>query len=66
MRSFNDFSYGSAKTHLEVTEAILGGYGGNDFREFFEETSGAKLAGGGVRDAVVFAPVIGSRKTIFQ
>lgn len=27
----NAFSYGSAKTHLEVTEAILGGYGGDDF-----------------------------------
>ena len=38
---FNAFSYGSARTHLEVTEAILGGYGGDDFREFFEETSGA-------------------------
>ena len=38
---FNAFSYGSAKTHLEVTEAILCGYGGEDFREFFEVTSGA-------------------------
>ena len=38
---FNAFSYGSAMTHLEVTEAILGGYGGNDFEEFFEVTSGA-------------------------
>ena len=37
----NAFSYGSARTHLEVTEAILGGYGGDDFREFFEVTSGA-------------------------
>ena len=38
---FDAFSYGSATTHLEVTEAILGGYGGDDFREFFEVTSGA-------------------------
>ena len=38
---FNAFSYGSAKTHLEVTEAILGGYGGDDFQEFFGRTSGA-------------------------
>lgn len=37
---FNAFSYGSATTHLEVTEAILGGYGGDDFRELFEVTSG--------------------------
>ena len=37
----NAFSYGSAKTHLEVTEAILGGYGGDDFQEFFDRTSGA-------------------------
>lgn len=37
----NAFSYGSARTHLEVTEAILGGYGGDDLREFFEVTSGA-------------------------
>lgn len=37
----NAFSYGSAKTHLEVTEAILGGYGGDDFEEFFGRTSGA-------------------------
>lgn len=37
---FNAFSYGSATTHLEVTVAILGGYGGDDFREFFEGTSG--------------------------
>ena len=28
----NAFSYGSATTHLEVTEAILGGYGGDDFQ----------------------------------
>ena len=41
MGTMNAFSYGSAKTHLEVTEAILGGYGGDDFREFFEVTSGA-------------------------
>ena len=41
MGSLNAFSYGSARTHLEVTEAILGGYGGDDFREFFEVTSGA-------------------------
>ena len=41
MGSMNAFSYGSAKTHLEVTEAILGGYGGDDFREFFEGSSGA-------------------------
>ena len=41
MGSMNAFSYGSARTHLEVTEAILGGYGGDDFREFFEVTSGA-------------------------
>ena len=39
--TFDAFSYGSATTHLEVTEAILGGYGGDDFREFFEVTSGA-------------------------
>lgn len=38
---FNAFSYGSAMTHLEVTEAILGGYGGDDFQEFFGRTSGA-------------------------
>ena len=38
---FDAFSYGSATTHLEVTEAILGGYGGDDFQEFFEVTSGA-------------------------
>lgn len=38
---FNAFSYGSATAHLEVTEAILGGYGGDDFRAFFEVTSGA-------------------------
>ena len=38
---FNAFSYGSAMTHLEVTEAILGGYGGDEFEEFFEVTSGA-------------------------
>lgn len=38
---FNAFSYGSAMTHLEVTEAILGGYGGDDFQEFFAVTSGA-------------------------
>lgn len=38
---FDAFSYGSATTHLEVTEAILGGYGGDDFREFFDVTSGA-------------------------
>ena len=38
----NAFSYGSARAHLEVTEAILGGYGGDDFEEFFEETSGAQ------------------------
>lgn len=38
---FNAFSYGSATTHLEVTEAILGGYGGDDFQEFFAVTSGA-------------------------
>lgn len=38
---FNAFSYGSATTHLEVTEAILGGYGGDDFEEFFAVTSGA-------------------------
>ena len=41
MGTMNAFSYGSAKTHLEVTEAMLGGYGGEDFREFFEVTSGA-------------------------
>ena len=41
MGPMNVFSYGSATTHLEVTEAILGGYGGDDFREFFEVTSGA-------------------------
>lgn len=41
MGAMNVFSYGSATTHLEVTEAILGGYGGDDFREFFEVTSGA-------------------------
>ena len=41
MGSMNAFSYGSAMTHLEVTEAILGGYGGDDFREFFGATSGA-------------------------
>ena len=41
MGSMNAFSYGSAATHLEVTEAVLGGYGGNDFREFFEATSSA-------------------------
>ena len=41
MGSLNVFSYGSARTHLEVTEAILGGYGGDDFREFFEVASGA-------------------------
>lgn len=34
-------SYGSAQTHLEVTEAILGGFGGDDFRRFFDATSGA-------------------------
>ena len=33
--------YGSAQTHLDVTEAILGGYGGDDFRELFDATSGA-------------------------
>lgn len=33
--------YGSATTHREVTEAILGGFGGDDFREFFDSTSGA-------------------------
>ena len=38
---FNAFPYGSAMTHLEVTEAILGGYGGDDFQEFFDRTSGA-------------------------
>ena len=38
---FDAFPYGSAATHLEVTEAVLGGYGGDDFREFFEVTSGA-------------------------
>ena len=38
---FNAFSYGNAMTHLEVTEAILGGYGGDEFEEFFEVTSGA-------------------------
>lgn len=43
---FNAFSNGSATTHLEVTEAILGGYGGDDFREFFAVTSG-----GGEREA---------------
>ena len=41
MGSMNAFSYGSATTHLEVTEAILGGYGGDDFQEFFGRTSGA-------------------------
>ena len=41
MGSMNAFSYGSAMTHLEVAEAILGGYGGNDFQEFFEGTSSA-------------------------
>ena len=39
--SFDAFSYGSATAHLQVTEAILGGYGGDDFEGFFEETSGA-------------------------
>ena len=39
--TMNAFSYGSARTHLEVTEAILGGYGGDDFQEFFGRTSGA-------------------------
>ncbi len=33
--------YGKAQTHLEVTEAILGGFGGDDFRELFDATSGA-------------------------
>ena len=33
--------YGSAQTHLDVTEAILGGFGGDDFRKFFNATSGA-------------------------
>ena len=41
MGPMNAFSYGSAKTHLEVTEAILGGYGGDDFEEFIEGSSGA-------------------------
>ena len=41
MGSMNAFSYGSAMTHLEVTEAILGGYGGDELEEFFEVTSGA-------------------------
>ena len=41
MGPLNAFSYGSATTHLEVTEAMLGGYGGDDFRGFFEVTSGA-------------------------
>ena len=42
MGTMNAFSYGSAKTHLEVTEAILGGYGGDDFREF-SSRRGSKL-----------------------
>ena len=46
MGSFDAFSYGSATTHLEVTVAVLGGYGGDDFREFFAVTSG-----GGEREA---------------
>ena len=41
MGPMNAFSYGSAATHLEVTEAILGGYGGDDFLDFFAVTSGA-------------------------
>lgn len=35
------FPYGSAQIHLAVTEGILGGFGGDDFREFFDATSGA-------------------------
>ena len=38
---FNAFPYGSAATHLDVTESILGGYGGDDFEVFFDRTSGA-------------------------
>ena len=38
---FDAFSYGSATAHLQVTEAVLGGYGGDDFQEFFDRTSGA-------------------------
>ena len=39
--SHNAFSYGSAQTHREVLEAILGGYGGGDFQGFCDATSGA-------------------------
>lgn len=39
--SHDAFPYGSAVTHQEVTEAILGGYGGEDFSRFCEATSGA-------------------------
>ena len=41
MASHTAFSYGSAETHREVTEAILGGYGGDDFQKFCDATSGA-------------------------
>lgn len=53
---FAAFSYGSATTHLEVTEAILGGYGGEDFQEFFDGTSGVIdcKSGGGESNAVNF------------